>query len=103
MANGHHMHDMNEEMCAENNTPIKHTSGCHQHQDNGNSGLTWLASHSGKNSMVEMSSNSITIIELPLLVPLSQKLLLLSILTSFQPTLLVSRSEYPRGWLAPAS
>ena len=51
----------------ENNTPIKHTSGCHQHQDNGNSGLTWLASHSGKNSMVEMSNNynSIEIIELP--------------------------------------
>ena len=40
----------------ENNTPIKHTSGCHQHQDNGNSGLTWLASHTGIISMLKMSA-----------------------------------------------
>ena len=46
----------------ENNTPIKHTSGCHQHQDNGNSGLTWLASHTGIISMLKMSTKTFMII-----------------------------------------
>ena len=46
----------------ENNTPIKHTSGCHQHQDNGNSGLTWLASHSRIISMLKMSTTKMKIL-----------------------------------------